>query len=1262
MRCPTWVTAREIDHWAETTTAKDVLAELIHRLVLATVDRENLKDISFPAHEEAHRHGYDGRTLTDINTPHVPQGLCAWELSCDGNPERKAERDYRKRLKDAQNWDISQLTYIAVTARDWTGAATWAGEKTAEGKFKQVRAYDSNDLEHWLLRAPAVGLWLAEQIGNRTQGVSGVGDHWTNVLGALKKGLPPELLLTNRQGTAKALAKWLAGNPGLLAVRAPSPQEMVDVFAAWVHTLTPEQADAVASRTIIVDDALTLQALATSKERLILVAGPRLEATQELFAEVRRQGHHLLRFAAFTEPKGSDIVEMERMRLHDLKEALHKAGMEEREAAQLAESAGGSFTVLRRRFTGSVGIARPEWANGVEVQDLASLLLAAAWNQANADDCKAVEKLTGKPYSEVEKLAVRLLLVADSPLRRILMTWEFVSPQDAWTLLHSTLTSSLVNAFELVIVDVLGENDPALDLPPEKRFLAPMQGKRLKFSEALRRGLAEILALSAGLASEGLVADDHNFIGRARSIVCRLLPAGSDWKRWASIGDLLPLLAEAAPEEFLNAVTQDLKSPDPALVELMRQEYGDVITGAIYHTGLLWALEALAWSTKYTAVVADLLAKLATLDPGGRWGNRPSASLKNLFFSWRPQTVATFDELLAILGWLNTKQPDAAWKLLRDILPKLHSSIIDSYKPSPWRSWTAGWTGDVIAADYLRYISGVVDLVLNLAVADGSHWPELLDRCTALFPADRSRIFAALEKISPGTLSDKERVSLWETLREMVQKHTAFGGADWALPADEVGRLAQVRDRFAPQDEVQIAVPLFAQGQLMYENGELSGKDPEASLRQRRMVAVERIWNKEGFSGVRELATKVKESWRVGVALAEAKGAEPESQIIPDLLCSSDKQIEGFAVGYAARRIDAEGQDWAERIPTAEWTPEQIAAFACRMPFNSRTWAWVENVGRDVKHHYWTKAGTWSIPQEQAHLEKAARELLQAKRSATAVELLAMGMYNKVPVPSALLFEALEAMLSADKEDWRALETYYVQQMIKRLQADEQADESRLARLEFEFLFILGPQTVRAETLERMLARDPKLFVDCLKVLYGPRHGAEEEEPKQLDPHDAQRANLIWGLLRDWQWIPGTQPDGSISVSELHEWVTTARSAAREADRLEVCDIKIGEVFARAPSDDEGVKPCVPVREVIEALESKEIDRGFANGLYNLRGAFWRGLHDGGQQERELAASYERYAKACETVWPRTATILRSVADTYLRDAERADAEALMRK
>jgi hypothetical protein len=107
-----------------------------------------------------------------------------------------------------------------------------------------------------------------------------------------------------------------------------------------------------------------------------------------------------------------------------------------------------------------------------------------------------------------------------------------------------------------------------------------------------------------------------------------------------------------------------------------------------------------------------------------------------------------------------------------------------------------------------------------------------------------------------------------------------------------------------------------------------------------------------------------------------------------------------------------------------------------------------------------------------------------------------MGIYNKVPVSSALLFDVLEAMLGVEEEeDRRNLDTYYIQQFIKQLQADAQADESRLGRLEFGFLPILGPHTLRPHTLERSLARNPTFFVDCLKLLYRPRHESTEEKP-----------------------------------------------------------------------------------------------------------------------------------------------------------------------
>ena len=49
-------------------------------------------------------------------------------------------------------------------------------------------------------------------------------------------------------------------------------------------------------------------------------------------------------------------------------------------------------------------------------------------------------------------------------------------------------------------------------------------------------------------------------------------------------------------------------------------------------------------STPMTGSAALALARLAQLDPGGRWANRPDRSLNQIFLPWRPQTTATPDE------------------------------------------------------------------------------------------------------------------------------------------------------------------------------------------------------------------------------------------------------------------------------------------------------------------------------------------------------------------------------------------------------------------------------------------------------------------------------------------------------------------------------------------------------------------------------------------------------------------------------------------
>jgi len=82
------------------------------------------------------------------------------------------------------------------------------------------------------------------------------------------------------------------------------------------------------------------------------------------------------------------------------------------------------------------------------------------------------------------------------------------------------------------------------------------------------------------------------------------------------------------------------------------------------------------------------------------------------------------------------------------------------------------------------------------------------------------------------------------------------------------------------------------------------------------------------------------------------------------------------------------------------------------------------------------------------------------------------------------------------------------------------------------------------------------------------------------------------------------------------------------------------------------------VREIIEMVRSRSLERGFEIGVYNRRGVTVRALHDGGEQERALAAGYRADAEALRFDWPHTAGCLDRIASTCEVDANREDLSA----
>src|SRR5260370_20485329 len=177
--------------------------------------------------------------------------------------------------------------------------------------------------------------------------------------------------------------------------------------------------------------------------------------------------------------------------------------------------------------------------------------------------------------------------------------------------------------------------------------MAGAMGKSRPHSANLREGLANTVALMAALAGEVLLDGTATGQDHATGIVAHLLwqanedPSG---QLWASLSDILPLLAEAAPDVFLNAVDTASTGADPIIRKLFMDSSQSMFAARSAHTYLLFALERLAWSPDYLGGAALPLARLVRLHPGCRLANRPGTTRPRIFVLWDPQNAAPFHE------------------------------------------------------------------------------------------------------------------------------------------------------------------------------------------------------------------------------------------------------------------------------------------------------------------------------------------------------------------------------------------------------------------------------------------------------------------------------------------------------------------------------------------------------------------------------------------------------------------------------------------
>lgn len=890
---------------------------------------------------------------------------------------------------------------------------------------------------------------------------------------------------------------------------------------------------------------------------------------------------------------------------------------------------------------------KTDWAQHPDTTYLALAVLIGAWSEKSKCDIKAITQLLGIEYDAWLQKAREILHCPDSPLSLKNGIWKVVDRAELWNLLGSRILDQNLDTFKSLAVTVLKEPDPAFELPAQERYAASIHGKVLDCSHVLRKGIAEGLAI-LGSQPDSCSNCSQRKTETACVLVIREILSNADWVRWGSLNSLLPTLAEGAPSEFLSAVEKALRITPSPFDELFAQE-GNGITGGNYITGLLWALEGLAWDEQYLVRCSVVLGELASHDPGGQWSNRPSNSLATILLPWLPQTLAPVDKRKVAVQTLLKEWPDIAWNLIIQLLPHQHRTSSGSHKPSWRKTIPDNWDKGVTRQEYWQQASFYAELAVSAAGYDTARLSELIDHFDSLPKPTFDRLLEVLASQIISELPEDQRLLLWDRLTKFTNKHRRFSDAKWALSDELITRIENVSELLAPTNPFNLYQHLFTDRDfdLYEENGDW--EEQRKRLDARRETAITEIFQQNGVEGVIRFAESVASPGQVGYSLGVMADEVMEQTFFPHFLDTADNKHKALVSGFIWRRYHIEGWEWCDNVDKSDWTAGQIGQLLAYLPFTKEAWDRTSEWLKENEEEYWSRTSA-NAYEADGDFGIAIEKLIEHGRPHSAINCLDRMHHAKMPINFDQSIRALLAALSSNEPSY-AMNGYRIVELIKLLQSEPSVAQEDLFKVEWAYLPLLDQHNGAApKLLESRLASDPEFFCEVIRLIY--RSKKEDQSSKEPTEESKAIASNAWRLLHEWKTPPGSREDGTFSTEHFNDWLKRVITLCEESGHLEVALINIGEVLIHAPSDPDGLWIHQTVATALNDRDAENMRDGFRTGAYNSRDAHW--VDPTGKPEYELAEHFRRKAEDVENAgFQRFAFTLRGLAESYQREAER---------
>lgn len=874
-------------------------------------------------------------------------------------------------------------------------------------------------------------------------------------------------------------------------------------------------------------------------------------------------------------------------------------------------------------------------------------IIIGSWNTESDADKAIITEFTGEDINNWELKIKNTMHYHDKILHFNNGHWKVNDRKTIFLKYANRFLDSDLDKLKSIAVKVLREIDPMFELDPEKRYAASFYEKIPKYSKDIKHGIAEILALLTISEDKLTTCSSYKASKIVDSIIFELFN-DSDWMLWASMNDLLPILAEASPEQFMNVVTNALNKSECPFDELYKQE-GKGITGWNYMTGLLWALETLAWSEDYFTRSMLILAELAKHDPGGNFLNRPENSITTIFLPWLPHTLVSFSVRLNTLRIIQKKIPDIAFKVILHLLPNQFQVSHGTHKPHYRNPIDVKWKPNIKNVEFINHCSEYAKIALEIALTDKQYLLLLLNHIDNI----PDKIFPDLLNylISDNIVNapEEDRMHIWEILNFTIHKHRKYINSKWAIDEELINQLQDTANKIRPNNPKYLYRQLFSKDDHFYFSEDDNWENYLKKIEDTRANALQEIYDNSGVNGILEFAFSVEDKYKIGISLWTIDDKNIKNIILPKLLDSTDDSQKQFVKGFITGCFSRERETWLNSFDFSTWDNAQVCSLLLNIAYDEKIWHKASSLLGDNINIFWEKI--FESPHAMnGNLVFAIDSLMYYKRPLYAAEIIYVHYHRTKEFLKDKAMTALIFGITSD-ENKNNLDIYCISELITLIQNEKEVDQDKLFQIEWAYLSFLdihyGKEPI---ILQKYLSTKPSFLLDVLKLLY--RSEKKDETSNTVSEKNQAAADNAWELLNEWKRIPGMTDDNNFSESLLMDWFIKVKELCIEEGYFKIAIYHIGKVLFYTPKDLDGLWINKKVAQLLDEKEYDDLRSGYCNEAYNSRGVHF--VDETGSEEKNIAELWRKRSKELENEgFTYFATSIRELATGYEYEAKR---------